>query len=247
MGQGGTVLVCSATETLYKRRRCKQADDPTPGGRKGNKGALRMRLGLRRYSGAGRRLACPRRVLVLGARSPWLSATRSRMRRSSSDIVVAGQPARRGRHHPLLFPARSGRAARRRRDRRGLQGALRHRPVPGRADQPGGRPAHRHRGRESGHQPRRLRRQQEGQGRAARSRNPVEAARHAVASDGAGRRAAHRRDLSPQRPLRRPRRAEDHRAAEQPRRSRLRNQRRREDRRRRIDFVGNRAYSSTTA
>ena len=62
-------------------------------------------------------------------------------------------------------------------------------------------------------------------------RGAVEAARDAVASDGAGRRAAHRRNLPAQRPLRRPRRAEDHRAAEQPRRSRVRDQRRRQDRR----------------
>ncbi len=44
-------------------------------------------------------------------------------------------------------------------------------------------------------------------------------------ADGAGRRPAHRRDLSSQRALRRPGRAEDHRAAEQSRRSGLRDQR----------------------
>ena len=59
--------------------------------------------------------------------------------------------------------------------------------------------------------------------------NPVEAARRAVAADRAGRRPAHRRNLSPQRPLRHPRRAEDHRPAEQPRRSGVRDQRRRQD------------------
>ena len=82
-----------------------------------------------------------------------------------------------------------------------------------------------------GDQSGRLRRQQEGQGRSAQGRSAVEAARHAVAADRAGRRAAHYRNLSPQRPLRRARRAEDHRTAEQPRRSGVRDQRRRQDRR----------------
>ena len=93
------------------------------------------------------------------------------------------------------------------------------------------RPADRHGGRKPGDQPDRLRGQQEGQGRAAQGRNPVEGARHAFASGGAGRRAAPGRSLPAQRPVRRPRRAEDHRAAEQPRRSRVRDQRGRQDRR----------------
>ncbi len=49
--------------------------------------------------------------------------------------------------------------------------------------------------------------------------------------DGAVRHAAPDRTISPQRPLRRARGAEDHRTAEQPRRSRFRNHRRHEDRR----------------
>ena len=59
--------------------------------------------------------------------------------------------------------------------------------------------------------------------------NPVEAARLPVAAGGAVRRAAHRRDLPPQRPLRHPRDAAGHRPAEQPRRPRLRDRRRRQD------------------
>ena len=132
------------------------------------------------------------------------------------------QSPRRSGDHPLLFPARSGRAARQLQDRPGAQGALRHRPVPGRAHQPGGRPADRDRGREPGDQPGRLRGQQEAQGRPACQRGAVARPRHAFAADGAGRRAAHRRDLPAQRPVRRPGRAEDHRSAEQPRRPRVR-------------------------
>ena len=92
-----------------------------------------------------------------------------------------GQSARRGRHHPLLFQAGTGRPDRAAADRRSLQGAVRDRPVPGRAHQPVRRPDRRDRGRESGHQPDRLRGQQEGQGRAAQARDPVEGARHALA------------------------------------------------------------------
>ena len=72
-------------------------------------------------------------------------------------------------------------------------------------DQPCGRPAGGDRGGKPGDRPHRLRGQQEGQGRAAFGGNPVQAARHAVAPDGAVRRPAHRRNLSPLRPLRRPR------------------------------------------
>ena len=103
------------------------------------------------------------------------------------------------------------------------------------------RPPHRHGRREPGHQPHPVRGQQARQGRAAQRGNPVQAARRPVAPAGAGRRAAHRRDLSPQRPLRRPRRAEDHRPAEQPRRSRVRDHRRRQDHRQ------GRSSSSATA
>ena len=53
--------------------------------------------------------------------------------------------------------------------------------------------------------------------------------------------------LPPQRPLRYSHRAEDHRASEQSRRSRLRDQRRRQDRRQAIEFIGNRAYSVISA
>ena len=53
----------------------------------------------------------------------------------------------------------------------------------------------------------------------------------AVSARGAGRRRAPGRSLPAQRPLRRPRRTQDHRTAEQSRRPRLRNHRGREDRR----------------
>ena len=135
-----------------------------------------------------------------------------------------GEPARRGRDHPLLFPARSGRPPRPAPDRRRPEGADRDRPVPGRPDQPAGWPDRCHRGGKSGDRPHRLRRQQEGQGRAAFGRNPVQAARYAVASDGAVRCAAHRRNLSPHRSLRCARQSGNHRAAEQPRRSDLHDQ-----------------------
>ena len=85
------------------------------------------------------------------------------------------QSPRRSGDHPLLFPAQSGRAARQLQDRPGAQGALRHRPVPGRAHQPVRRPADRHRGREPGDQSGRLRGQQEAQGRPARQRGAVAA------------------------------------------------------------------------
>ena len=141
----------------------------------------------------------------------------------------AGQPPGRVRHDPLLFLAPAGRAARRRQGRRRRQGAVRDRPVPGRAAELPGRPPGRHGGRKSGDQPHPVRGQQARQGRAAHPGNPVEAARRAVARDGAVRRAAHRRHLPPQRPLRRQRHAEDHRSAEQPRRSGVRDQRGRQD------------------
>ncbi len=85
----------------------------------------------------------------------------------------------------------------------GLAGAVRDRPVPGRAHQPGRWPTGRHRHRKSGDQPRHFRRQQEGQGRAARDRSAVEAARQPVATDRAVRHAAHHRNLPPPGPLRR--------------------------------------------
>ena len=116
-------------------------------------------------------------------------------------------------------------------DRSGPEGPLRHRSVPGRAHPPGRRQDHRDGGRERGHQSHRLRRQQEGQGRAVDERGAVAGARHILASAGAGRYAAPRRNLSPLRPLRRDGDAENHRAAEQSRRSRVRDQRRRQDRR----------------
>src|SRR4051812_36817681 len=53
-------------------------------------------------------------------------------------------------------------------------------------------PAGRHGDRKSGNQPGRVRRQFEAQGRPAFQRSAVEASRHAVASDRAGRRSAHR-------------------------------------------------------
>ena len=141
------------------------------------------------------------------------------------------QPPRRSRHDPLVFQGGARRASRCRQDRRRPEGALRLGPVPGRPHFPVGRPHHRHGGGGAGHQSARLRRQPPHEGRAAPGGNPIEGARLAVARRGAGGHPAHHRGLSPQRALRRHRRAEDHRAAEQPRRSDLRNQRRRKDRR----------------
>ena len=116
-------------------------------------------------------------------------------------------------------------------DRRGAEGPLRDRPVPGYPHPSGWRPADRDRGRKPGHQPDRLRRQCQSQGRAAPRRDPVQSPRYAVAADRAVRHPAHHRAIPPQRPLRRARGAEGHRTAEQPRRPRLRGQRRQEDRR----------------
>ena len=141
-----------------------------------------------------------------------------------------GQSPRRRRHRPLIFQGGARRASRRRQDRCRAEGALRDRPVPRRPHLPSRRQTDRHGGRSAGHQPARLRRQSPNQGRAAAAGNPIEGARLAVAPDGAGGHPAHHRDLSAQRPLRRHGRAEDHRAAEQSRRSGFRNQRRREDR-----------------
>src|SRR5207253_6558089 len=59
-----------------------------------------------------------------------------------------------------------------------------------------------------------VRRQFQAQGRPTLRRSAVEDSRHAIASDRASRRAAHRRDLPAQRPLRRSRRAQDHRASD---------------------------------
>ncbi len=97
---------------------------------------------------------------------------------------------------------------------------------------PGARPDPGHRGRKSRDQPGRVRRQQEGEGRATEPGGSVQAARHLFQSRRAVGRPAHPRSLPAQRPLRRPRRAQDHRIAERPRRSHLRDRRRRQDRRR---------------
>ena len=112
-----------------------------------------------------------------------------------------------------------------------LKALYAHRPVPGRAHQPCRRPAGRHRGREPGDQPGRLRRQQEGQGRAAQaevqSKPRGTLSRPTVQADVQRIVEIYRRsgrfDVRVD--------AEDHRAAEQPRRSGVRDQRRREDRR----------------
>ena len=62
-------------------------------------------------------------------------------------------------------------------------------------DQPGRRPHRRGRGRKFRDRPHRVRRQQEGQGRAAFGGNPVQAARHVLAADGSVGCPAHRRNL----------------------------------------------------
>ena len=94
-------------------------------------------------------------------------------------IVVQGNRRVEAETIRSYFRPRPERAPGRRQHRRSAQGALRHRPVPGRAHHAVRRPAGRHGGREPGHQPRRLRGQQEAQGRAARARgaDPSRAAR----------------------------------------------------------------------
>ena len=125
------------------------------------------------------------------------------------------------------FQARSQWAAEPRRDRRRAESALRHRPVRGRPYQPSRRPHRGHGGRGAGDQPGCLRGQQEGQRRSTQDGGAIEGARDVVESDRASRRAAHRRDLSAQRPLRRQRRSENHRVAEQPGQPGVRDQGRR--------------------
>ena len=137
------------------------------------KGALRMNLWVRQLRGlclVGLVLAGMVFCAAVGAvatATPCGSAIRKRDRRRR-------QPPGRGGDHPLLFPSQPGRAPRQLQDRPGAQGALRHRPVPGRADQPVRRPADRDRGGKSGAQPGRLRRQQEDQGRSTQERSAVE-------------------------------------------------------------------------
>ena len=111
-----------------------------------------MSVGSAAYSGAGRGRAGPLRVWYSARRLSSLTASQ-RLCADRRQYRRPRQPAGRSRHHPLLFQARPRRPARRLRDRRSLQGALRHRPVPGRQHPPGGRPDHRHGGRKSGHQP----------------------------------------------------------------------------------------------
>ena len=91
--------------------------------------------------------------------------------------------------------------------------------------------AGRQRGREPDHQPHRLRGQPPARRRAADQRGPAPAARGLHALAGAERGQPDPRALSPQRPLRRDRRAQGHRAAAEPRRPRVRDQRGAADRR----------------
>ena len=76
------------------------------------------------------------------------------------------------------------------------------------------------------------------------SRDPVEGARHALASRRASRHCAPGRSLSAQRPLHDPDRAQDHRASEQPRRPHITKSPKAKTGVKTIEFVGNRAYSA---
>ena len=87
----------------------------------------------------------------------------------------------------------------------------------------------RHGGREPGHQPGGLRGQPRGRQGDADERGAAQAALRLHARQGAGRRAAHSRRLPPAGPLCRLRRAQDHRARQQPREPRVRDQRGRRD------------------
>ena len=222
-GQGECVtkLRCKARET---------ATNP-PGGRlRGEKGRLAHGNVCAGNTRASRGRLAPRRSFV------WRRVLRCRVRAGIGAVRRCPdrrrrQPSRRSRNDPFLFQSGAGRAPRCRQDRCRAEGALQLGPVSGRPHFAIRRPPDCHRRRSPGHRPHRVRGQQPAQGRAASAGNPVEGARHAVEGDGAGRRHAHHRGLSPQRPLRRSRGAEDHRAAEQPRRPRLRNQGRRKDRR----------------
>ena len=96
-------------------------------------------------------------------------------------IVVEGNRRGRSRNRALLFSCRARRTVRRSRARCGAEGAGRNRPVRQGHDRARRRAAGRacHRG--AGARPRRLRRQQEDQGRRSCRRDRVQAARHAAA------------------------------------------------------------------
>ena len=106
-----------------------------------------------------------------------------------------------------------------------LKALVRHRPVHRRDAPARGQRAGRPRGREPGHQPHRLRGQQEAQGRNAAAEIQLKPrtvyTRQKVQSDV----ARHPRPLPPQRPLRRDGRAQDHPATAKPGRSGVRDQR----------------------
>ena len=128
----------------------------------------------------------------------------------------------------------------------GAEGALRHRPVRGRAHPSGRRPADRHGGRKSGHQPRRLRGQQASV-KDEQLQQEIQSKPRGTLSraDGAVRRPAHHRGLSPQRPLRRDgrcRRSSSGRTIASTSSSRSAKATRPASRS--IDFVGNHAYSA---
>ena len=200
MESHGDVGVCRPGEIGYKR--CNNGNLPVRrgAGRHWNdKGALRMNVW---NASAGRHLGRPDHDRRAGGGHSGSRACVCACRGSDRGVDRRrGQPARRGRDHPLLFQAGARWPPRAGPDRRRPEGADRDRPVPGRQDQPGRRPARRRRGRKRRDRPHCLRGQQEGQGRAAFGGNPVQAARHVLASDGAVRRPAHRRNLSPLRPL----------------------------------------------
>ena len=140
------------------------------GGRRGQ-GRVRMGSLVRVIEGWARRLG-PRGGCI--GRLPPFGGDGVRYAQSASDHSRRRQPPGRGGDHPLLFQARAERPLDAVQDRRGAEGALRDRPVQDVRINQCRRSPRRHRRRKRGDQPRRLRGQPQGQGRAAPERNAVE-------------------------------------------------------------------------
>ena len=137
-----------------------------------------------------------------------------------------GQPANRGRHHPLLSAGPARRPVRPGPHRSQPEDPVRHRPVPGCAARPRRRHAGGARGRKPDRQPRRF----EGNHKLTddQLRPELQLRPRAVFTAGAGRGRppAHPRSVCQARLLRRDGRAEDHPPGPEPRRRRLPDQRR---------------------
>ena len=102
-------------------------------------------------------------------------------------ITGGGQPAHRGRHHPLLHAGAARRSVRSRPARSQPQDPLRHRPVPGCPPRPQRQHAGRARGGKPAGQPGRLRGQPQAERRPAPPRSAAQAARGVHPGAGRGR------------------------------------------------------------